>query len=117
MIPADIVDDIGNFLFADGGILFFSFAAAGLFGLRAVITFLMWRDGRKTRLLEFLSYALGTAALLIGSIYIASILAKVSLGKGFGDFAIYFFLIGAAAAAGLQIFNFIWTTWIKEEQA
>jgi hypothetical protein len=106
-------DAIVEFLFQDGGLVVFGLIAGGLFAVRSVFTFLLWRKGERELFIPFLSYVLVTAALIVASISFITLIFDESAATYI--FMTVFFTLVSAAAGGLQIYNFIKNKWFSKE--
>ena len=106
--------DLVTGLYENGGLAIFGFIAAGLFGLQTYFTFMMWKNGDESYFTRFISFHIATIIFLFSSINYV-IYLQVPYDTDLLLFTMFFFLIGATIAAGIQVFEFVYNKWFKEE--
>ena len=107
--------DLVTVLYENGGLVIFGFIAAGLFGLQTYFSFMLWKNGAESYLARFISYHIATLIFLFSSInYVISLQGPSNYDLLV--FTMFFFLIGATIAAGIQIFVFIQKKWLRKEE-
>jgi len=102
-------------LYENGGLAVFGFIAAGLFGLQTYFTFVLWKNGDESYFARFISYHIATIIFLFSSINYVIYLQNPT-NPDLLIFTMFFILIGATIAAGIQIFNFIQKKWLRKEE-
>ena len=107
--------DLVTGLYENGGLAIFGFIAAGLFGLLTYFTFILWKNGDESYLKRFISFHIATIVILFSSINYVIIL-QGSLDYDLLVFTMFFLLIGATIAAGIQIFDYIQKKWLLKEE-
>ncbi len=107
--------DLVTGLYENGGLAIFGFIAAGLFGLQTYFTFMMWKNGDESYFLRFISFHIATVICLFSSINYV-IYLQVPYDYDLLIFTMFFFLIGATIAAGIQIFVFVQKKWFQKEE-
>ena len=106
--------DLVTILYEKGGLAILGFIAAGLFGVLTYFTFILWKKGDESYFARFISFHIATIIFLFGSInYIISL--QPSSNYALLVFTMFFFLIGATVAAGIQIFIIIRNKWFRKE--
>ncbi|MHA1278451.1 MAG: hypothetical protein ACTSQI_13365 [Candidatus Helarchaeota archaeon] len=106
--------DIDSFI-GDGGLLIILTVATALFGFQTFVTYILWRRGDERYKLRFISLLLASIALFLSIITELQIMLKSGSPEIFQTGLVIFMLV-IPVAAGLQIFLFIWETWLKKEE-
>lgn len=107
--------DMVTVLYENGGLAIFGFIAAGLFGLQAYFTFMLWKNGDESYFARFISYLIAAVIFLLGSInYVINLHGPSNYSLLV--FTMFLFLIGATIAAGIQIFLFVQKKWLRKEE-
>lgn len=107
--------DLVSGLYENGGLSVFGFIAAGLFAIQTYFTFMLWKNGDESYFLRFISFHIATIIFLFSSINYV-IYLQVPYDYDLLIFTMFFFLIGATIAAGIQIFVFVQKKWFPKEE-
>ncbi len=107
--------DLVTILYENGGLAIFGFIAAVFFGLQTYFCFMLWKKGDESYLERFISYHIATVVFLFSSINYV-IVMREPYNHALIIFTMFFLLIGAAVAAGMQIFVFIRDKWVRKEE-